>query len=323
MQRAYYSDSISNFLNHTDKEILGKLVEANEFSLEQSQRDAWLEEIYILRNVLQAYKGSIYLEYSIPRMGKRIDVVLLIGSAIFVLEFKVGEKDFPSHAIDQVCDYALDLKNFHETSHERYIAPVLIATKARDVSHVISSTPQNDKLFYPIMSNAESLTRIIDGILLIADGPEIDASHWEEGRYQPTPNIVEAAMALYKGHSVKDISRSDANAFNLSDTSDALSEIIRSSKEKSRKSICFVTGVPGSGKTLVGLNIATKHIDKDNDLYSVFLSGNGPLVAILREALARDKVKHEKALGHNVKKSDVLSNVKMFSRMYIIFAMNA
>ena len=119
-------------------------------------------------------------------------------------------------------------------------------------------------------------------------------------------------MALYNGHSVSEISRSDASAINLSDTSDAISEIIRFSKEKSQKSICFVTGVPGAGKTLVGLNIATTHIDKNTDLYSVFLSGNGPLVAILREALARDKVRHEKELGTKIKKSEAMSDVKMF-----------
>ncbi len=124
--------------------------------------------------------------------------------------------------------------------------------------------------------------------------------YWENGRYCPTPTIIEAAMALYNGHSVSEISRSDASAINLSQTSDAISKIIRLSKENSQKSICFVTGVPGAGKTLVGLNIATIHIDKSNDLYSVFLSGNGPLVAILREALARDKVLRKKERGFKI-----------------------
>ena len=119
-------------------------------------------------------------------------------------------------------------------------------------------------------------------------------------------------MALYNGHSVSDISRSDASAINLSETSNAISDIIRDSREKGHKSICFVTGVPGAGKTLVGLNIATTHINQDNDLYSVFLSGNGPLVAILREALARDKVRHEKERGNIIKKGEALSDVKMF-----------
>jgi hypothetical protein len=312
MRREYYSDTIANFLKTNPDTILGQLAQSSEFALEQTQRGAWLEEIRILQNILQPHKGSIYFEYSIPRMGKRIDIVLLIGSAIFVLEFKVGEKDFTSYAIDQVWDYSLDLKNFHETSHECFIAPILIATKARVDAATVSTTPHNDKLLLPIKSNEELLSQVIDDVLSFVDGSEINPSQWESGRYQPTPNIIEAAMALYNGHSVSEISRSDASAINLSQTSDAISEIVRISKENSHKSLCFITGVPGSGKTLVGLNIATKHIDKDNDLYSVFLSGNGPLVAILREALTRDKVQREKELGHKVKKGEVMSEVKLF-----------
>ena len=312
MRRYYYSDTITNFLSTTRNEILGELVKSNDFALEQPQRDAWLEEINILKKTLQPYKGSVYFEYSIPRMGKRIDVVVITGSTIFVLEFKVGETQFPPYAIDQVFDYGLDLKNFHESSHEHFIAPILIATKAKTVTATISTTPHNDKLLFPIKCDGELLSRVIADVLLFAEGETVDPVQWELGRYQPTPTIVEAAMALYNGHSVSDISRNDASAINLSKTSNAISEIIRFSKEKSLKSICFVTGVPGSGKTLIGLNIATKHIDKDNDLYSVFLSGNGPLVAILREALARDKVWHEKERGHKFRKSEAMSDVKMF-----------
>ena len=312
MRREYYSNTITKFLRATPNEILGELVKNNDFALEQTQRDAWLEEINILRMTLKPHKGSIYFEYSIPRMGKRIDVVLITGSAIFILEFKVGENEFPSYAIDQVWDYALDLKNFHETSHEHFIVPILIATKAINVSATIFTTPHNDKLLSPIKCGSEMLNQVIADVLRFTEGNVIDPAEWEAGRYQPTPTIIEAAMALYNGHSVSEISRSDASAINLSDTSDAVSEIIRLSKANSHKSICFVTGVPGAGKTLVGLNIATKHIDKDNDLYSVFLSGNGPLVAILREALARDKVRHEKELGRKFKKGEVMSDVKMF-----------
>ena len=157
MRRAYYSDKISYFLSRNDEEILGKLAQANDFALEQTQRDAWLEETRILKNVLRSYNGSIYFEYSIPRMGKRIDVVLVIGSVIFVLEFKIGEREFPSYAIDQVWDYALDLKNFHETSHDAYIAPVLIATNARISTTVIATTAHNDKLLTPTKCNEELL----------------------------------------------------------------------------------------------------------------------------------------------------------------------
>ncbi len=284
----------------------------NEFSLEQSQRDAWHEEIEILHETLVSFQGSIYFEYSIPRMGQRIDVVLLIGPAIFVLEFKIGENEFVSYAIDQVWDYALDLKNFHESSHDKYIAPILIATKAKNAYIAISVTPQNDKLLFPVKCNVELLGKVIEDVLRFIDGDTIDRVQWESGRYCPTPSIIEAAIALYRGHAVSEISRSDASAINLSQTSDAISDIIRFSKGKSQKSICFVTGVPGSGKTLVGLNIATTHIDALSELYSVYLSGNGPLVDILREALARDKVRLVKERGGSLKKGVAMSEVKTF-----------
>lgn len=312
MKREYYSDTITNFLKTTPNEILGELVKNNDFALEQTQRDAWLEEINILKKILQSYKGSIYFEYSIPRMGKRIDVVVITGSTIFVLEFKVGEGEFNSYAIDQVWDYVLDLKNFHSSSHNHFIVPILIATKAKSVTPVIALTPQNDKSLFPITCNAEGLGDVINNCLIFLGGDDINPKEWELGRYHPTPTIVEAAMALYNGHSVENISRSDAGAINLTQTSEVVSEIIKFSRDKSKKSICFVTGVPGAGKTLVGLNIANKHIDKDNDLYSVFLSGNGPLVAILREALTRDKVRHEKESGHKIKKGEAMRSVKLF-----------
>ncbi len=312
MKREFYAESIENFLKTSSEEILGTIAIENEFTLEQTQRDAWLVEINILKEILIPYKGSIYFEYSIPRMGQRIDVVVIIGPVIFILEFKIGEKEYTSHAIDQVMDYALDLKNFHESSHEQFIAPILIATKAKNIYSVIVTTPQNDKLLLPIKSNLELLGKIIEDVLQFCDGKVINRTQWEQGRYCPTPTIIEAAMALYNNHSVQEISRSDASAINLSQTSDSISNIIRSSKEKSRKSICFVTGVPGAGKTLVGLHVATTHFDKSNDLYSVFLSGNGPLVAILREALARNKVKREKEKGGKIKKGEAMSEVKMF-----------
>ena len=312
MKRAYYSDTITKFLHLTPDEILGRLARNTEFSTEQSQRDAWIEEITILKNSLSCHRGSIYFEYSIPRMGKRIDVLLLIGPVIFVLEFKVGEKEFTTQAIDQVMDYALDFKNFHESSHKQFIAPILIATKAKGIILSIEPTPHNDKLLFPVKCNIEALNEALTGVLNLVKGNAINSSKWEDGRYCPTPTIIEAAMALYAGHSVQDISRSDAGAINLNQTSETISDLIASSKRRSKKSICFVTGVPGAGKTLIGLNIANKHIDKLSDLYSVFLSGNGPLVAILREALTRDKVSHEKQRGNKLKKSAVMSEVKMF-----------
>lgn len=313
MNRSYYSDTIKNFILSNPTTIIGKIVSSSRFSDELAQKDAWLEEIKILQSILVEYNGHVYFEYSIPRMGKRIDVVLLIKQIIFVLEFKIGEKEFPSYAIDQVWDYALDLKNFHETSHDKYIVPILIASKAKIANAYLIPSLHNDKVYVPLKCNNDMLKDIIkNAIAFTDDGTLIETSSWENGRYCPTPTIVEAAMALYNGHSVSEISRSDASAINLSKTSETISTIIENSKNQNRKSICFVTGVPGAGKTLVGLNIATTHINKSTDLYSVFLSGNGPLVNILREALARDKVKRIKETGQKIKKGEVMSEVKMF-----------
>jgi len=295
-----------------DELILGKLADANDFALLQTQRESWKTQISILKKSLAKYKGKLYFEYSIPRMGKRIDVVLIISHVIFVLEFKVGETDFTKHASDQVWDYALDLKNFHEASHDSFVAPLLIASESMQMEKIAPLSTSEDQVFPPIPCTTERLSDVIEEVLSFSKGPKIDAQAWLAGRYSPTPTIIEAAQALYRGHSVAEISRNDSTAKDLAATSAAVEAIIHSSKKKSEKSICFLTGVPGAGKTLVGLNIATQHLDKSNDLYSVFLSGNGPLVAILREALARDQVLQGKSQGQVVRKGQALSSVKTF-----------
>ncbi|MCB9481605.1 MAG: DUF2075 domain-containing protein [Desulfobacteraceae bacterium] len=312
-KRWFYTASIPEFLNSKDDQIIGAIASKNPFRLETSQRDAWLEEIRILKKSLLNFKGSIFFEYSIPRLGKRIDVILIVKSVIFIIEFKVGAKRFNASDIDQVTDYALDLANFHEESHNKYIVPILIATRAPNIPiNELESSSKNDKVFQPIFINSASLKELINKILLTQKDSQINTSLWEKGRYCPTPTIVEAATALYNGHSVDEISRSDAGAKNLSLTSKTVAEIIKYSQENSRKTICFVTGVPGAGKTLVGLNIATSHFNKESELYSVFLSGNGPLVEVLREALVRDKVAKEKLQGNKISKKEAGSEVQMF-----------
>ncbi len=235
-------------------------------------------------------------------MGRRIDVVLIIKNVIFVVEFKVGEKDFNQSAVDQVWDYALDLKNFHETSHVSLIAPVLVCTESKSVFSLITDMPHQDNLLFPVKTNEENLSSVIQTVIDFADGENINLDNWAEGRYSPTPTIIEAAMSLYGGHSVEEIARTDASAINLSTTTDAVLNIIKEAKANHQKAICFVTGVPGAGKTLVGLNIGAKNYKENEKSSTVFLSGNGPLVAVLREALTRDKVKREKENGNKIKK---------------------
>lgn len=312
MNRSYYSDSIQNFLLDDENRIIGELVRNHEFASEQPQIDAWLFQIRFLRNALQSRNGSIHFEYSIPRMGKRIDVVIVDLNVIFVLEFKVGQTDFLASDFDQVWDYALDLKNFHETSHDYVIAPLLLATGAGELQQPATFAVGTDNLFVPIRTDPAGFLGLYQRILQSSSGKSIDIESWANGRYSPTPTIIEAATTLYRQHSVEEISRNDASAKNLKVTSLAVSEIIANAKDKNEKAICFVTGVPGAGKTLVGLDVATKYLDSSGGSQSIFLSGNGPLVAILTEALARDAVSRAKQSGVKIKKGEARSRVKAF-----------
>lgn len=312
MSRAYYFKPISDFIADTDSQVLGELTYQHEFSLVEQQRNAWLVQIQSLKNWLLDVNGYIAFEYSIPRMGKRIDCVIISGAVIFAIEFKVGATSFEQHAIDQVMDYALDLKNFHKQSHHRVIVPILVCTETGEHASQLSLSLYNDRVAKPICTNGRTLATIIAQASRLTQENNIDVHAWINSIYSPTPTIIEAAQALYLGHSVEDISRSDAGRINLSRTSKAISEIIASSKQNQQKAICFLTGVPGAGKTLAGLNLANSWHDTKNSEHAVFLSGNGPLVEVLREALARNAVETAKEAGCKQRKSVSLSEAKAF-----------
>lgn len=307
--RAGYSNHILGFLSESAESTLGSLAANHPHStLEDLQINAWIEQIKILKGQLAKINdGHILFEYSIPRMGKRVDNILLLNGIVFVLEFKVGESHYPLYALDQVLDYSLDLKNFHEQSHTKKIVPILISTNAP--AHINVIQPFDDSVFEPLRTNKENLMDLISWVLVEHNDGQMDALAWQQSIYKPTPTIIEAAQALYKGHSVKEISRSDGGAINLSKTSDAIATIIDDSKRHNRKSICFVTGVPGAGKTLAGLNIANERHNVDEGEHAVFLSGNGPLVQVLQEALARDKVQENNS---TITKKKALSETKVF-----------
>ncbi|MBM3456151.1 MAG: DUF2075 domain-containing protein [Bacteroidetes bacterium] len=308
MTRSYYTNIISDFLTDDSDKILGQLLRNHDFAAENLQRNAWIKQIEILKSELTPFKnGQIYFEFSIPRMGKRVDNILIIDDFIFVIEFKVGDTEYQKHAIEQTVDYCLDLQNFHEGSHHEKIVPILVSTKAPDFenSHEI-----NDNLFEPLKGNQNNIAQIINQTLLLSDGPKINPTKWENSIYKPTPTIIEASQALYRGHSVSEISRSDAGAINLSKTTECINRVIEKSKAMNSKSICFLTGVPGAGKTLAGLNIANERRKAHEDENAVFLSGNGPLVYVLREALVRDEVQQAKEIGEKLtkKKSAIKAN---------------
>lgn len=294
-------------------EIIGQITNENQFDSNRNTNQSWRSQIEILKETLIDLQGELFFEFSIPRMGKRVDCLLIIQNIVFVIEFKVGEKEYLSSNLDQVWDYALDLKNFHKPSHSALLIPILVATEAKDEDFQFLQTTHEDGLYKPLKANKKNLREILlNGIEFCKSSTTLIDQDYVKGSYSPTPTIIEAAVTMYKNHSVADITRSDADAKNLTTTTKTVSDIIEYAQNEKKKVICFVTGVPGAGKTLVGLDIATKHLDKEQDTHSIFLSGNGPLVAILQEALARDTVQRTKEIGEKITKAKAREGVKAF-----------
>ena len=308
---AYYSADLSDFFNSPTDRVIGELTTNSEYAVEPAQRDAWLTQIDILREALSNATGTLFLEFNVPRIGSRIDAVLISEAVIFVIEFKVGETDYKRDHLNQVWDYALDLKNFHQASHNAPIIPILVATNAK-YSDTVLIAPYADGVYPPRKCNSGGLGELIYVGSQVIGGNPLNAPQWGSAPYQPTPTIIEAAQTLYAKHSVEAIARHDAGARNLQVTSQRIEQLIDNARELQRKIIVFVTGVPGAGKTLVGLNVATKKRDISEATHAVFLSGNGPLVAVLTEALTRDELERLRGRGERIRKGDVGQKVKAF-----------
>ena len=304
-RREYYIDSINNFIVADEENVLGQLLIHDEFETSDLQKLAWKAEIQILKRQLEEFRGDVIFEYTIPRMGHRVDTVCIIEGIIFLFEFKVGDNEYKKTTIDQVMDYALDLKYFHEESKRRYIVPICVSTKASLQKNEYNCC--SDGIYNAILCNENNIGDNIHNILLQVRDKTLAGRTWIDSRYAPTPTIIEAAQSLYRNHGVDDISRNDAGAKNLTITTKAISNIIEDCKKNNRKAICFVTGVPGAGKTLAGLNIANERHHFNEDEHAVFLSGNGPLVDVLQNALAIDRAKREK-----ITKSNALRETKAF-----------
>ena len=308
--RSYYSATIQKFIEEDKSSILGTITSNYEMSqLSDMMEYSWEEEIPILKDQLRRFgEGRIIFEYVIPRMGKRVDVILIVANIIFLLEFKVGKNE--AGAINQVLDYALDLKNFQMASHDKLLIPIAVITEADIRKNVFEI--YDDKVAKPLFANKNNLGEVILQVIAGNKEPPFDYDTWERSVYMPTPTIVEAAQSLYARHSVKDISRSDAGAQNLTTTTSTIEEIIEDSKVTGKKSIIFVTGVPGAGKTLVGLNLANSRHDSAKGEHAVFLSGNFPLVSVLQEALARDLIRRENLKGNSLDKKNALRQISAF-----------
>ena len=326
MSRCLYSSSFAEFINTSENSIFGTLCERYHGEALTTTREAWRSEISIMKEILFKFSnkdGKIIFEYDIPRLGKRIDVVLLLEGIVFCLEFKVGQSSIIEADVDQVLDYALDLKNFHKFSQDHLIVPILIATNYRNSSTEIQMSVYDDKVVDPLMSGKSGVANLIAEVLKqFPNEPSVNPN-WIISPYAPTPTIIEAAKTLYENHSVENITRHEADKVSTDRTIAYILDVIKDSKQNQKKSICFVTGVPGAGKTLVGLDVAIKQTYQGNkepvkDEGAVYLSGNGPLVAVLTEALAQDNYSKCRVNGEKKKMTDsrreVAKSIQMIHR---------
>ncbi|MGN1399253.1 MAG: DNA/RNA helicase domain-containing protein [Erysipelotrichaceae bacterium] len=318
--RCLYNCDFESFLSQDENALFGILCDNYHGEALTTTREAWKSEISIMKNVLSQfskYNGQIIFEYDIPRLGKRIDVVLLLKGIIFCLEFKNGQSKIIEADVDQLLDYALDLKNFHKFSQSAIIVPILIATEYNSSTTLIQKSIYDDRIVNPFITGKNDIARLIKEVLDIYPNEVEINRDWVISPYTPTPTIIEAARTLYESHSVENITRHEADQVNTDKTIRYILEVINKSKENREKSICFVTGVPGAGKTLVGLDVAVKQTYQNQDEPiedegAVYLSGNGPLVAVLNEALAQDNYAKCKAKGDNKKLSDSRREVGKF-----------
>lgn len=322
-KRYLYSDTIDSFLQKNTDTIVGEITLSATQDINKETSNSWQQEVEVLKDVLSPYaqKGSVYFEYNIPRMGRRADVIVLIDGIVFVLEFKTSEQKFTREALIQVWDYAIDLKNFQEGSRDRILIPIVVAPKEKNKNCHIELKPFEDYVYQPLVSNNERLSECFDktlsNIIPKHTFTKEDDDVWAKSGYDPTPTIIEAAVALYEHHTVEEITKHDGE---IEVTAKCLDKIINECQSNKRKAICFITGVPGAGKTLIGLQTAIKQFEKENK--AVYLSGNYPLVEVLQEALARDYVKrsrddYKKGKTNNkpCTKTDAKSKVKAFIQM--------
>jgi len=325
---AYSNHSISEFLKLSKQEILGELLSkyssVGRFrTLERDAAESWKQEIedlrvalhYVATELPEAIGWTVLLEFPVPRRLKRIDVVILAKDSIFVLEFKQGAAT--SDAFWQVWDYALDLADCHVPSRGRQIVPIVVA--AAEASNWHHRLDQGGRVQYPLSTTPAGLGRkLLDQYELLHDPKQlaIDIKDWDNGLYMPVPTIVEAAIAIFAGMEVREITHSQAGAENLTTAAASLVQAVSEAFSSGQKLICFLTGIPGAGKTLAGLR--TVHDPRIATLTGSdphFMSGNGPLVKVLQEAITRFYLTQGKKRQEISRKVSVLiQNVHVMAR---------
>lgn len=304
--KAYYCNSIPGFIKDNSSSIIGQLVR-HSFEINKDQSDAWENQISELQSRLEkcGVEGDIIFEYDIVRLGKRIDVIMLIRHMVFSMEFKNGKDIFTAQDAQQAEDYAIDIKNFHKESEDLYVCPILIATHAPKYGKLQLIDCYPDKQVYLQRENIETvIPKVCEISAKYGSDQVLDFETWFNSPYYPTPTIIAAAIEAYSSHSISEIAHSEAGQGDIDRCEEKINEIITYAQTNKKKCVCFVTGVPGAGKTLVGLDVVAKNLNKGKDSLSVYLSGNGPLVEVLREALK----KSVKAQKKNTRETDAAIN---------------
>jgi len=315
LKRSYYSEVRQKFIDEEDESILGKLLQNDPYSTLSTQKNAWKSQIQILKEQLKNIPfDRILFEYTIPRMGRRIDNVIFFKGVVYLLEFKVGENSYKNSDLKQVEGYALDLKYFQAGSRNCKLVPILICTDAPERKIIFEI---RDDVCKPLGANSNNLHDIILNISEKFNESELDSILWENSAYNPTPTIIEACQALYADHSVEEITRNDREGEAFVRASKIIEKIITESKNQSKKSLIFLTGIPGSGKTLIGLDIASKFHNIENNEHSVYVCGTSSLIHVIQEALVRDKYIRLKGTDEEKTKEEIRREVEVLFQIIL------
>ena len=319
---AYIDKSIEQFLTTPDRQLLADLhsAYASDGFVAQytSQTIAWEVSLPLIKAALRSAHESaegiaqwrILMELPLYRLRRRIDLLLVAPQAVAVVEIKAGEHQFHSTDRRQVEEYALDLRDFHEYSHGVPILPVLWCTEA-PARHAYLPGLEVGVAEEVIEVGSQQFPAFVSRFAsLIARLPQCVREDWSNGAYSPVPSVIEAATALFAGHGVREIAQADAT--NLKDAAEAVVSLIKRARAEKRRALIFLTGVPGSGKTLAGLQVVHRAVESEGRHSGdvVYLSGNTPLVTVLREALTEDEYDRRKLAGETVTKKDVRSAVR-------------
>ena len=327
---SFHKSSVGAFLAQSDEQVLARLETAyarqGYTSLYSDQTLTWERDIGLLRESLvqctaeseSAKSWGLLLEFSIPRKELRIDIVLLIREVIVVLEAKTTLA--ASQAKRQVEEYALLLHYFHQASAEIRIVPVVVLPEAGTTNY----DAINQRELFPQLpgyrvaavsrSSWQSLPHLLLEVARSSSG-QIDAELWDRSPYFPVPNIFEAALALRSGLSIREVAHSEASEHEIESVRGAIQEYVNMARAESRHAICFLTGVPGSGKTLVGLSLAHSGENRSDAIH--FMSGNGPLVKVLQYLFTHESMrKGAGAAQARAEAKTLIENVHVFARYH-------